>query len=363
MRKKRRPEFRNRPQPGEHEDILKTSPDAYETTVRVFAYCQEQCLEEEVRTVARIRELHKQYPVIWIDVQGLANLTFIQQISAAFNLHPLAQEDVVRTHQRSKLEDYPDQLFIVARMAPLAGEDDTEQLSLFFGEGYVLTFQERPGDDLEGVRHRLRNERSKLRNGGADYLVYSLLDAVIDAYFPLLEASGERLEVLEDELIVKPDRSILEEIYVIRRRLLKLRKSLWPLRELMASLLRDENGRFAQETRIYLRDCYDHTVQLIDLMEVYRELSTGLMDVYLSSISNRLNEVMKVLTIITVIFIPLTFIAGVYGMNFNTAVSRWNMPELEWRYGYVACLAVMAVIAIGEIIYFRRKGWLGRNQR
>jgi len=360
VRRKHRPEFRNRPAPGE-KDVLKTSPDASPTTVRIMAYDAERLIEEEGADAARIAELKGQCGNVWIDVAGLADLPLIQKLCGIFGVHPLAQEDVVRTHQRSKVEEYAEHLFIVARMAPTLGEEETEQLSLFFGDGYVLTFQERPGDDLDGVRQRLRNPRSRLRHLQPDHLVYSILDAIIDAYFPLLEKSGERLELLEDELISRPANGILQEIYAERRKLLKLRRSLWPLRELASALLRGESGRFTQETRVYLRDCYDHTVQLIDLMEVYRELSSGLMDVYLSTISNRLNEVMKVLTIITVIFIPLSFVAGVYGMNFHTDESRWNMPELRWRYGYLACLAFMALIAAGEIYYFRRKGWIGRG--
>lgn len=357
--RRRKPEFRNRPQPGENADLLKTSPDASPTVIRVMGYSPENFHEGEVTDLEQIQSLHKQFPVTWIDVNGLANLQLIKAIGQHFELHQLAVEDVVRTHQRAKVEDYDKQLFLVVRMPPLKGEDQTDQLSLFLGDGYVITFQEKPGDDLDGVRARIRNPRARLRQAGPDYLAYSILDAVIDAYFPLLEADGELLETLEDALIEKPDPKLLEQLYTVRRRLLKLRRALWPLREMTSSLLREETPRLRPETRVYLRDCYDHTVQLIDLMEVYREISSGLMDLYLSSISNRLNEVMKVLTIITVIFIPLTFVAGVYGMNFDPDASPWNMPELRWKYGYLACLLLMLLIAAGEIIYFRRKGWLG----
>lgn len=357
----RKPEFRNRPKPGESADLLKTSADAFPTVVRVMGYGAGEFVELAGASTEEIWTLRQRFPVIWIDVNGLANLHVIQELAARFELHPLAVEDVVRTHQRAKVEDYANQLFMVARMPPLKGEDLSDQLSMFLGDGYVITFQERPGDDLDPVRNRIRTSRARLRRLGPDYLAYSILDSVIDAYFPLLEADGEMLEELENSLIEGPSPAVLEQVYAIRRRLLKLRRALWPLREMTANLLRDETPRIQPETRVYLRDCYDHTVQLIDLMEVYRETSSSLMDVYLSSMSNRLNEVMKVLTIITVIFIPLTFVAGVYGMNFDPDASRLNMPELRWRYGYVVCLGLMLIIAAAEIYYFRRKGWLGEG--
>jgi magnesium transporter len=337
---------------------LPPNPDAYPTTIRVLAYNHEQFEDHEDCNFETACKLHEKFPVVWIDVTGLANTGLIEKLGAHFHIHPLAIEDIVRTHQRAKLEEFKDHLFLVARMAPLPHEEITDQLSIFLGNGYVLTFQERPGDPLNDVRDRIRTARGRIRDSGADYLMYAILDGVIDAYFPILEESGESLEDLEDEIVLRPKQSVLTSIYENRRKMLMLRRSLWPLREVTASLIRDDSNRITPETRVFLRDCYDHTVQIIDLLETYRELSSNLMDVYLSSMSNRLNEIMKVLTIITVVFIPLTFIAGVYGMNFNPNASKWNMPEVNFRYGYVICLFVMAVIALLEVYYFWVKGWL-----
>jgi magnesium transporter len=298
---------------------------------------------------------------MWLDVIGLADVALIERIGAHFGLHQLSIEDVVRPHQRPKLEDYGEHLFIVARMAPMAGEDTTDQLGMFIVADCILTFQERPEDDLNLVRERIRSNRGRIRRQGADYLAYSILDAVIDAYFPLLEESGEQLEALEDQVISQPRPQVLQQIYDVRRRMLSLRKSIWPLREVISAMLRDDSPRITRETRLFLRDCYDHTVQMIDLLEVYRELSSNLMDVFLSSSGNRMNEVMKVLTMITTIFIPLSFIAGIYGMNFDGDRSPHNMPELRWYWGYPACLGVMLVLALLEVYYFYKKGWFESN--
>jgi magnesium transporter len=256
------------------------------------------------------------------------------------------------------VEQYPAYYFIVARMAETGERLGTEQLSLFLGKNYVLTFQERHGDCFEPVRDRIRKGGNKIRNTGPDYLAYAVLDAFIDNFFPFLEHLGERLETLEDEVILRPDTQTIAQIHRIKRDLLTMRRAVWPLRDALTSLIRESTPLITDDTRIYLRDCYDHTIRLIDLLETYREVATGLTDIYLSSLSNRLNEVMKVLTIFSAIFIPLSFIAGVYGMNFNPSSSPWNMPEVNWKWGYPFALALMAAVAIVLLIYFRRKGWL-----
>ncbi|MGI8905452.1 MAG: magnesium/cobalt transporter CorA [Candidatus Sumerlaeaceae bacterium] len=341
----------------DHRKLLATA-DAYPTSIRVLAYGPDGFEEHQDCSLEQACKLHGEFPVVWIDVTGLANIPLLELIGARFQLHSLTLEDIVRTHQRAKLEEFKDYLFLVARMAPLPEEENTDQLSLFLGKGFVLSFQERPGDSLDSVRARIRTARGKLRESGPDYLTYAILDATIDAFFPLLEDSGEQLEDLEDDIVGRPRAEVLTSIYNIRRKMLMLRRALWPLREVTAALIREDSTQITAETRIFLRDCYDHTIQIIDLLETYRELSSGLMDVYLSSMSNRLNEIMKVLTMISVVFIPLTFLAGVYGMNFNTDVSKWNMPELNAPYGYVICWAVMLLVAAAEIYYFWRQGWL-----
>jgi magnesium transporter len=244
-------------------------------------------------------------------------------------------------------------------MASLRERLESEQISIFVGKNFVLTFQEREGDCFEPVRERIRAGRGRIRKEGPDYLTYAIIDAVVDNYFPILEHYGERIEGLEAEVITSTTDETIAKIHDIKRDLLSLRRAIWPKREALSALSREPQPVFSDETRVYLRDCYDHTVQLMDMVETYRELASGLMDVYLTSVSNRMNEVMKVLTIIATIFIPLGFVAGVYGMNFNQETSAFNMPELGWKYGYLYCLGLMAVIAAGLLVYFRRKGWLG----
>jgi magnesium transporter len=259
---------------------------------------------------------------------------------------------VVNAHQRAKVERYGEHLFVVARMASADGRHDTEQISLFLGRDFLLTFLEGPGGVFEPVRDRLREGAGPIRESGAGYLAYSLLDAVIDSYFPLIEAHGERLDALEDRVIERPDRRLIARIHEAKRDLRGLRRATWPLREAMSTLARDPSEWIDDETRVHLRDCHDHVVQIIDLIETYRELGSDLTDLYLSSLSFRMNEVMKVLTVIATIFMPISFIASVYGMNFE------NMPERSWRYGYAYSLALMAGVTVGMLYYFHRKGWL-----
>jgi magnesium transporter len=293
-------------------------------------------------------------------VQGLGDEEVLMSLGEVFQLHPLMLEDVVNVPQRPKVEDYGDQLLIIARMVMIKPGDGfiSEQVSLILGKHYLTTVQEEPERDCFGpVRHRIKNGKGIIRKQGPDYLAYALLDAVIDGFFPVLEAYGERIEALENEVVTAPSRQTLEKIHLIRRELLDLRRAIWPQRDAITALMRDGSPLISQEVSVYLRDCYDHTIQVLDMVETYRELASSLMDVYLSSISNKMNEVMKVLTVISTVFIPLTFVAGIYGMNFNTEKSPLNMPELNWYWGYVVCWAVMLTIAAGLIYYFWRKGW------
>ncbi len=319
---------------------------------------QKNCRTDDLLNIVQ------RHHVTWINVDGLGDANLIKTLGKLFNLHPLALEDTINVHQRPKVEQYPDQLFIVTRMIHQSDSISSEQLSMFLGENYVITFQEaQPGDCFDQVRERIRSEKDGFKNHGADYLAYRLLDAVIDSYFPMLEQYGEKIDDMEELLLQSPQQANLNKIHAIKQDLLVLRRSIWPTRELINTLLRDHNSLIKDETRIYLRDCYDHTVQLLDLLEMYRELGADLRDLYLSSMSHRMNEVMKVLTIISTLFIPLTFIAGVYGMNFDTEKSKWNMPELEWEYGYLFFWSLMAVITIGMLIYFWRKRWIGESWR
>lgn len=294
----------------------------------------------------------------WLDIQGLGSEDILKQIGQIFKLHPLLLEDVVNVPQRPKVEDYNEQLIIIVHLVQPKPEEDgfySEQVSFVLGKNYLLTFQEEPNHDcFNPVRDRLKNNKGKIRQSGVDYLTYLLLDTIIDSFFPVLEDYGERIEELENEVVFNPNHRTLEKIYKIRRELLALRRAIWPQQSVITTLMRSGSKLMSSDVEIYFRDCYDHVIQLLDIVESYRELSSSLMDVYLSSMSNKMNEVMKVLTIISSIFIPLSFIAGVYGMNFE------YMPELSWKWGYYLCLGVMAAIALGLILFFWRSGWLQR---
>ncbi len=342
---------------------LRVDPDAPKPVVRVMAYGADDLTEEQVEDLGRIDQLRRNYPVIWINVDGLGSEEVITALGEKFSLHPLALEDTINAHQRAKVETYDASAFLVVQMISLQSRVESEQVSLFVGDGFVVTFQQKEGDCLDPVRKRIRGGQGRIRSRGADYLAYSLVDAVIDGCFPVLEEVGERIEKLETEVFQDPDESMIPRIHNLKRDLMLIRRCIWPLRDALNSLLREEIPQFHGETVLFLRDCYDHVTQILDIVETHREVAIGLREGYMSSISNRMNEVMKVLTVIATIFIPLSFVAGVYGMNFDHEVSRWNMPELKWRYGYPVLLAVMALIALGMLVYFWRKGWLrGRDK-
>ncbi|MFO8007971.1 MAG: magnesium/cobalt transporter CorA [Candidatus Brocadiia bacterium] len=311
----------------------------------------------EERQVESIEECLEPPPdaVTWINVDGLHEVEVIHRLGEAFGLHPLVLEDIVNTRQRPKVEDYDDYLYIVLKMLyhnADAGRVEAEQVSLVLKPGLVISFQERPGDVFDPARERIRGGKGRIRGMGADYLVYSLFDAVVDSYFAICEGFSDRLEDLEERTIEEPEPETSRRIHSAKRELILLRKSLWPLREVIGALQRTESPLIGETTALYLRDVYDHTIQVIDTVESFRDMAAGLLDIYLSSLSNRMNEVMKVLTIIATLFIPLTFIAGIYGMNFR------YMPELDWRWGYPAVLAVMLGIAILMLFFFRRRKWL-----
>jgi magnesium transporter len=355
---KRTIDRKRRVPPGAAPGTLIADPTASQPTIRLIAYGPDDFEEIEIADPEELVPRIGTHAVTWINVTGLGNLDLIRRLGELFTLHGLALEDVVNLHQRPKMEEYAEHAFIVTRMIADASSPTTEQVSMFLGGQFLLTFQERPGDCFEPVRTRLRSSRGQIRNRQADYLAYALLDAVIDGYFPVLEALGERLEVLEDRVIAQPADMEASEIHEIKRELLLLRRAVWPQREMVNALTRETAPYVTDQTRLYLRDCYDHTIQLMDIVETYREIATGLIDVYLSSVSTRLNEIMKVLTIIATIFIPLGFVAGIYGMNFDRGASPWNMPELGWYWGYPVVLGLMAALALGMLYYFFRKGWM-----
>ena len=292
--------------------------------------------------------------VTWVDVGGVHKMEILESFGKQFQLHSLLLEDIANTDQRPKLDDYETCLFLVMKMLSVTDRQDiiVEQVSLVLGRNFVLSFQENGTDVFKPVRDRLRGGKGRLRQSGADYLLYALVDAIVDQYFAVLEALGEKIEALQDLVVSDPKPETLQQIHALKRQLLFLRRAVWPLREAMNGLSRSECPLLQEPTKVFFRDVYDHVVQIVDTIETLREMVSACLDIYLSSISYRLNAVMKVLTIITTIFMPLTFIVGVYGMNFE------HMPELQWKWGYPAVLGVMAVVGVGMLVAFKKKRWI-----
>jgi magnesium transporter len=312
----------------------------------------------EEREIAKVEECfpYRDAPTVsWINIIGLHDTQLLEKLGEHFGLHPLVLEDIANTHQRPKIEDYQGFLYLVCRMITFNEEIQqvkTEQISIVLGQGYIFSFQEQEGDVFDPVRRRIRHGKGKLRKAGPDYLLYTLLDAVVDNYFLALEKIGEQIEELEEKMLEHPTSDLLQTIHTLKREMILIRRSIWPLREVLGDMQRAESALIEAENSIFLRDVYDHTIQVADIIDSFRDLLSGLQDLYLSSLSNRMNEVMKVLTIIATIFVPLTFVAGLYGMNFDF------MPELRWKWGYLAVWIVMIGIAGIMLSFFHRKRWL-----
>lgn len=292
--------------------------------------------------------------VSWINLSGIHDISLIEQFGHKFGIHSLALEDILNTHHRPKVEEMDGYALIILKML-FFDEDsqtiDTEQISLILGHNYVITFQEREGDVFDAVRGRLQRSSGRIRQRGTDYLAYALIDSIVDSYFHILEKVGDQLAGLEEELVQNPSQSSLARVHHYKRELLKMRKSIWPLRDVINELYKEEPAYIMEDTRVFLRDLYDHTIQIVDTIEIFRDTVSGLQDLYMSAVGNRMNEIMKVLTIMASIFIPLTFIAGIYGMNFE------YIPELKWHYGYFMAWAVMLCCVVGMVLYFRSKKW------
>ena len=339
---------------------LKTDPNGLKPALHLIAYGPSDFTEIDNPDLSTIQQLQEKWPVVWLNVDGLGDIQVLSELGRIFDIHRLALEDLLTMNQRAKIEDYDKKLFVVMRMLEPGQEVNTEQLSIFLGEGVVVTFQEHPGDCLDPVRKRIREGLGRVRNMGADYLAYCIIDAVVDAYFPFLDEVSERLEVLEDDALYRPSPQIAARIHETKRDLLALRRAMAPMREALGLLMQGRTGHITESTRIYLRDCYDHCIMLLEMMESYRELVGSLLEVYLSSTSNRLNEIMKVLTLISSIFIPLSFLTGLYGMNFDRQASPWNMPELRARFGYTVFLAFVLAIGIFQLVLYWRRGWFSK---
>jgi len=354
----RRKRFRKRrPPAGAPPGAFVVPEQAQAPRIHVIEYTADRVNEADLTDPEALQAYCDSKGTRWIDVQGLGDEKVLSRIGELFGIHPLAMADVVNVPQRPKVEEYEEHALVISQIAELRGSGDVEfeQFSMVLGSGCLVTFQERYGDPFDPVRQRIR-QGGPIRRMGADYLMYALIDAVIDGYYPALETLGDSLENLEERIFARPQPGALRDIQHIRHELLQFRRVVRPTRETVNALLR-ESRFICDAVRVYLRDCYDHTVQVMDVVETYRELASGLMEVHLSRVSNRTNEVMKVLTIVSSVFIPLTFIAGIYGMNFEF------MPGLRERWGYPATLASMVVVAAGMLYYFWRKGWLGGDDR
>ncbi|MBN3038123.1 MAG: magnesium/cobalt transporter CorA [Candidatus Omnitrophica bacterium] len=334
---------------------------AQKAKLSIIDYSAEQFEEKNIQDPQVCLSFRDKPTVTWLNIDGINDVETLEAIGKCFDLHPLTLEDIANTGQRPKYEDFGEYLFVVLKMLYYnQNQDDiiAEQVSLIIGTNFVISFQEKEGDVFNMIRERLRSAKGRIRKMGADYLAYALIDAIVDNYFLILEKMGDEIEVMEEELVSNPMPGTLKTIHNLKQDTIFLRKSVWPLREVVNSLERGESKLIKKTTHIFLRDVYDHTIQVIDSIETFRDMVSGMLDIYLSSISNRMNEVMKVLTIIATIFIPLTFIAGIYGMNFNPEASSWNMPELNWRFGYFLSLGAMLAVGLVMILYFKRKKWL-----
>jgi magnesium transporter len=323
--------------------------------ITVIDYDETHFQEKEAATVEECFPFKDEPTVTWINIDGIHDVGIVEKIGRHFNVHHLVLEDIVSTGQRPKMDDYEDHLFVVLKMLSYddaRGGLNSEQVSLIVGGNSVISFQEREGDVFDPVRERIRGKKGRIIKQGADYLAYALFDIIVDNYFAILEKIGDRVEVLDERVFGDPVPATLQEIQTLKREMIYLRKSIWPLREVISGLERVESKLITKPTAVYLRDVYDHTIQVIETIEALRDMISGLLDVYMSSVSNRMNEVMKVLTIIATIFIPLTFIAGIYGMNFEF------MPELKLHWAYPAVWGVMGAVVVVMVVYFKKKRWL-----
>jgi magnesium transporter len=349
---------RRQTKPGSRPGSIVVDPQAPTPVITAIRFNTAELTEERDLQAGQLAKLLSDHHVTWINVDGLGDAATIRTIGQTFGIHQLVLEDIVNVHQRSKVEEFEQHLFIVARMVNVEEQLQSEQIGIILGPNYVLTFQERVGDCLDAVRRRLRKSLGRIRTGGADYLAYAILDAIIDGYFPVLDHYSERLDLLEEVLVASKPNQVVSEIHRLRRELYLLRRAMWPHREMVNSLLRDMQPWFADETKTHLRDCYDHTIQILDTIDTSREIASDVREFHFTQISLRQNEIMKVLTIVASVFIPLGFVTGIYGMNFDSRASAFNMPETQWKYGYPFALAVMATMACGMLYAFWKRGWL-----
>ena len=333
---------------------LDDSSKKHSTQLNLICYNEREFEEFKLDGKKPFKDLFKEDKINWVDIVGTKDMELLKSIGENFNIHPLVVEDIYSTDQRLKIDHFPDHIFIVVKALDYVKEEtlELEQINILFGRNFVFSFQEFLPNQFNQIYERIRQGKGRVRKFGSDYLVYALIDVLVDNYFLFIENFSEQIDALQEILVENPEPEVLHEIYKLKRDLIKIRKAVWPLREVVNQMTKTDIDFIKETTNIYFRDVYDHVIQIIDTIEIYREVLSGMVDIYMSSVSNKMNEIMKVLTIIATIFIPLTFIAGIYGMNFQ------YMPELAWKWGYLTIMCIMLAIGIGLVIFFRKKKWL-----
>ena len=358
-RKRRRlPKHTTRMPPGSSPGLLQAAPEQLPSRISVLAYGPEGCVEGTITGTDDLQKFADQWPNLWIHVAGLKDVATIEQLGFHFGLHRLVLEDILNVSHRAKVEDYDQYLFIIAKTGTLADQFETEHFSMVLREKLLITFQEKSEDCFHLVRERIRSGFGRIRQQGTDYLCYALLDAIVDSYYPILEKLNHQLDQLEADVVNESGKGTIPRIHHVKMDLLYLHRAAFPMRDVINMLTHDDNPFIGQGIMHYLRDCHDQTIQITELTEFYRDVAAGLMNTYLAYSGHKMNEIMKVLTMISAIFIPLSFIVGIYGMNFNTEASPYNMPELHWAYGYPMVLSFMALVAFGMLLLFQKRGWL-----
>ncbi|MGE0754688.1 MAG: magnesium/cobalt transporter CorA [Alphaproteobacteria bacterium] len=351
--------------PGSSPGMLTASPEAHPSEIYVLAYGPDGYIEHQCKEAAEISEFIQEWPVVWVHVVGLSNVKMIGKIGEMFSLERLLLEDVLDTSGRAKVEYYDQYIFTTIKRGQITQQVGSEQISIFLKKNLVIVFEEQSPRSFDQVRARVRRGTGKIRQCGTDYLYYALLDEMIDNYFPVLDKLNHQLVQIEDEIMSGSQslqgKDAIQQIHTTKSDLLLLHRMIWPTGDIINTLIRQETPLVTKNTRTYLRDCYDHCIQANELTQFYRDMASGLLNTFLAYEGHKTNEIVKVLTMISAVFIPLTFISGLYGMNFNHADSPYNMPELHWRFGYPFVLALMASVALGMLVFFRRRGWLGAN--
>lgn len=351
-----------KPNPGSAPGMLTVNPLSHPTELLVMGYGPEGYLEQTCKTAAEIEKFAANWPVVWVNVVGLGNIELIENIGNIFLLDRLSLEDVLDTSHRPKVEYYENYVFTIIKGAHYAEQFESEQISIFLKKNVVIVFEEKPGSSFTQVRERIRRGTGKIRSSGTDYLYYALMDEVIDKYFPILDKLNQNLAGVEDEIMTGSSQSatkdVIQHVHHTKSDLLLMHKAIWPVSDIISMVMREETPLITKPVRGYLRDCFDHSAQANELTQFYRDTASGLLNTFLAYEGHKTNEIVKTLTIISAIFIPLNFIAGVYGMNFDPHVSRFNMPELEWIYGYPFALALMLVVALFMMVRFKRRGWV-----